>query len=113
MDKDNLKKQLPPLTEGAGKWIAALEKHTAGITLAVGDIKSLLSSLIGEDTEDILKVRIPLLTLTETKYDGAPFNKLRATIWAQLCRKYPDIPDIGSLMSQTMQPNEDPAQYIA
>ncbi|KAI3352182.1 hypothetical protein L3Q82_020998 [Scortum barcoo] len=31
--------RLPDLTEGANKWITALEESTAGITLALGDIK--------------------------------------------------------------------------
>ena len=37
---------IPSLLAGAGKCITCLEKNTAGISLAIGDIKSLLSSLI-------------------------------------------------------------------
>ncbi|KAJ1135373.1 hypothetical protein NDU88_001813 [Pleurodeles waltl] len=114
MDKENLKKQLPQLAEGAGKWIAALEKHTAGITLAIGDIKSLLSSLIGDETDTpFTKAGVKDVTLTNPKCDGAPFNRVRGIVWKQLRKMYPDRPDIGSLMAQTMQPNEDPAQFLS
>ena len=44
MDEEGLRAKLPALMDGASKWIACLEKNTAHISLAKGDIKSLLSS---------------------------------------------------------------------
>lgn len=75
MDKDNLKKQLPQLTEGAGKWIATLEKHNSGVNLGIGDVKSLLISLIGEDAEDIFTLVNDKITITGTEYDGDHLTK--------------------------------------
>lgn len=47
--------RLPDLTEGANKWITALEESTAGVTLALGDIKALVMYIIGKhDAEEIL-----------------------------------------------------------
>ncbi|KAI3363283.1 hypothetical protein L3Q82_011906 [Scortum barcoo] len=54
-DMIGLADRLPDLTEGANKWITALEENTAGITLALGDIKALLMNIIGKhSTEEIL-----------------------------------------------------------
>ncbi|XP_078542467.1 uncharacterized protein LOC144828263 [Lissotriton helveticus] len=114
MDKENHKEQRPPLAEGAGKWIAAFKKHTAGIPLAIGDIKSLLSSLIGEETDTLfIEAGVKDVTLSDSKCDGTHFNKVRGVVWTQLRQMHPDRPDIESLMAQPMQPDEDPAQILS
>ena len=64
MDKEGLQTNLPALMNGAGKWIACLEKNTAGINLAIGNIKNLLNSLIGDQTNIVLtQAQIPAITL--------------------------------------------------
>ena len=48
MDMIGLAGRQPTLTDGANKWITALEESTAGVTLALGDIKALLMHTAGK-----------------------------------------------------------------
>eukprot|EP00064_Thunnus_orientalis_P023754 superscaffoldBa00009313_g24013 len=55
-DMIGLAGRLPDLNEGANKWITALEESTAGVTLALGDIKALLMHMAGTAaTEEVFK----------------------------------------------------------
>ncbi|XP_078515273.1 vomeronasal type-2 receptor 26-like [Lissotriton helveticus] len=77
-------------------------------------MKSLLISIMGEEAEDIFKsVSVNIITMTETKYDGESFNKIGALVWAKLRIKCPDVADVLSLMSLTMQVSEDPIDFIS
>lgn len=54
MDMVGLAARLPHLSEGAGKWITALEESTGDTRLALGDIKALLMHVAGNySTEEI------------------------------------------------------------
>ncbi|KAL7395508.1 hypothetical protein ABVT39_018158 [Epinephelus coioides] len=54
MDMIGLAECLPALTDGADKWIMALEETTAGIQLALGDVKALLTYMAGKQiTQEI------------------------------------------------------------
>ncbi|KAL7381532.1 hypothetical protein ABVT39_007391 [Epinephelus coioides] len=48
IDMIGLAERLPALTDGADKWIMALEETTAGIQLALGDVKALLIYVAGK-----------------------------------------------------------------
>ena len=50
MDMIGLAGRLPTLTDGANKWIIALEESTAGETLALGDIQALLMHTAKKNT---------------------------------------------------------------
>lgn len=113
-DKENLQKKLPPLGEGASKWIEEFEKETAGIKLAVGDIKSMFATLMGGHETNLVfsragydKVKCDL-----TDYDGVPFNNMRAHIWTALRQKYPDQPNIGALLAETLGDDESTHDFL-
>ncbi|KAL7381215.1 hypothetical protein ABVT39_002233 [Epinephelus coioides] len=54
MDMIGLAERLPALTDGADKWIMALEETTAAIQLALGDVKVLLTYVAGKQiTQEI------------------------------------------------------------
>ena len=96
MDKEGLQTKLPALMDGAGKWIACLKKNTAGISLAIDNIISLLGNLIGDKTNTVFaQAQIPAITLTNTTHDGTAFNTYRHRIWTALREMFPDRPDIG------------------
>lgn len=50
MDLTGLINCLPALTEGADRWIRAFEENTAGVKLAIGDIKAILMKVVGQQT---------------------------------------------------------------
>ena len=59
------------LMDGVVKCISCFEKNTAGIDLAIGYVKSLLSSLIGKQTNTMLsQAHIPTVTLTNVEHDS-------------------------------------------
>lgn len=101
-DKDNMKNKLPPLTEGAGKWIEQFECETAGTILAIGDVKSLFAALMGPGDTDALfgQAQVTGVTVANGNHDGVPFNNYRTAVWAALRDRYPDQPDIGALMTE-------------
>lgn len=113
-DKENLQKKLPPLGEGASKWIEHLEKETAGVRLAIGDVKSLFATLMGGHETDSLFQRAGYgqVKCATSNYDGAPFNSARAHIWTALRQKYPDQPNIGALLAETIGDDESPHDFL-
>lgn len=88
-DMIGLAGRLPHLTEGANKWITALEENTAGVTLALGDIKALLMHVGGKHTtEEIFHAAQLPLVVQGNRADDLRFNSFRNRIWAELRKQY-------------------------
>lgn len=64
-DMIGLADRVPDLTEGASRWLTALEVKTAGLTLALGDIKALLIHISGKHTAEEIFVGAELWALAE------------------------------------------------
>lgn len=113
-DKETLRRKLPPLHEGADKWISEFETQTAGLMLATGDVKSLLGALLGgTETEDVfIRAQLPQVTMVITNFDGVPFNNCRMAVWAALREKFPPHPDIGALMNESIGATETPGAFL-
>lgn len=77
--------RLPDLTEGANKLITSLVENTAGVSLALGDIKALLMNIVGKHvTEEILQNATIKTLLSDNSLDGLHFNLYRNEVWRGL-----------------------------
>ena len=102
MDLTGLINHMPALTEGADKWIRVFEENTAGVKLAMGDIKAILTKVVGQQTaaEILIGGR-----------DSVTFGPYRTDIWAALRSKYPSRMDPSKLERQSLKEGENPAQF--
>ncbi|KAJ8411944.1 hypothetical protein AAFF_G00142110 [Aldrovandia affinis] len=107
MDMVGLASRLPDLTEGAGKWITALEESTGGIRLALGDMKSLLMHVVGKHVTDDVFQKTGLSHLNgghRAVYVG--FNGFRNKVWVELRRLYLDKLDPSKLEGEELKEGE-------
>ncbi|KAL7403078.1 hypothetical protein ABVT39_024070 [Epinephelus coioides] len=94
MDMIDLAECLPVLTDGAGKWIMALEETTAGIRLVLGDIKALLTYVAGKQTtQEMFNEALLGLAVTSNAYDDEDFGTHCNRVWQQLRKQYPEKRD--------------------
>ncbi|KAM3608188.1 uncharacterized protein V6R79_020607 [Siganus canaliculatus] len=101
------------LNEGASKWITKLEESTAGVKLALGDIKALLMHVTGKQmTEEVfLDAQLPLVVRGNTA-NHIDFGGHRNFIWAQLRRHYPEKMDPTKLEEEALNEAERPAKFL-
>ena len=112
-DMIGLAGRLPDLNEGANKWITALEESTAGVTLALGDIKALLMHMAGTAaTEEVFKGAHMPAVLLGNSHDPLGFNGYRSRIWAQLRKQYPEKMDPSKLEGERLRDEECPAKFL-
>ncbi|KAM3613819.1 uncharacterized protein V6R79_005486 [Siganus canaliculatus] len=113
MDMVGLASRLPDLNEGASKWITKLEERTAGVKLALGDIKALLMHVAGKQmTEEMfLDAHLPLVVRGNTA-DHIDFGGHRNFIWTQLRRHYPEKIDPTKLEGEALNEAERPAKFL-
>ncbi|KAL7378214.1 hypothetical protein ABVT39_010382 [Epinephelus coioides] len=113
MDMIGLVEQLPALTDGADKWIMTLEETTAGLHLALGDIKALLTYVAGKQTthEMFNDARLGL-AVTSNTYDDRDFGKHRNRLWQQLRKQYPKKRDPTKLEGETLSEDECPSSFL-
>ncbi|KAL7395678.1 hypothetical protein ABVT39_021217 [Epinephelus coioides] len=113
MDMIGLAERLPVLTDGADKWIMALEETTAGMRLALGDIKALLTYVAGKQTtQEMLNEALLGLAVTSNEYNDEDFGTHRNTVWQQLRRQYPERRDPTKLEGETLSENECPSKFL-
>ncbi|KAJ8361983.1 hypothetical protein AAFF_G00407390 [Aldrovandia affinis] len=104
MDMVGLAGRLPDLTEGAGKWITALEESTGGIRLALGDMKALLMHVVGKHVTDGIFQQTGLSHLRDGHVaDYVGFNGHRTKVWGELRRLYPDKLDPSKLEGEELK----------
>ncbi|KAM3622627.1 uncharacterized protein V6R79_001318 [Siganus canaliculatus] len=113
MDMVGLASRLPDLNEGVSKWITKLEESTAGVKLALGDIKALLMHVAGKQmTEEVfLDAQLPLVVRGNTA-DHIGFGGHRNFIWTQLRRHYPEKMDPTKLEGEALNETECPAKFL-
>lgn len=82
MDMVGLASRRPDLHEGANKWITALEESTAGMQLALGDIKALLMHIAGKHIyEEIFHAaRLLPLVVSENRVNDVGFGGHRTQV---------------------------------
>ncbi|KAL7375428.1 hypothetical protein ABVT39_017142 [Epinephelus coioides] len=113
MDMIGLAERLPVLTDGADKWILALEETTAGIRLALGDIKAILMYVAGKQTTQEIVTDAGLTAAFGTNInDGVEFGRYRSRVWAQLRKHYPAKRDPSKLEGETMGEDECPSKFL-
>ncbi|KAL7391691.1 hypothetical protein ABVT39_012960 [Epinephelus coioides] len=113
MDMIGLAERLPVLTDGADKWILALEETTAGIRLALGDIKAILMYVAGKQTTQEILTDAGLTAAFGTNInDGVEFGRYRSRVWAQLRKHYPAKRDPSKLEGETMGEDECPSKFL-
>ncbi|XP_046870728.1 uncharacterized protein LOC124463065 [Hypomesus transpacificus] len=113
MDMIGLAGRLPTLTDGANKWITALEESTAGVTLALGDIKALLMHTAGKQiTEEIFQgAQLPIV-VSGNQVDGVGFGGHRNQVWAELRKHYPEKMDPSKLEGEMLKDDECPSKFL-
>lgn len=105
--------RLPDLTEGANKWITNLEESTAGVTLALGDIKALLMHIVGKHTTEEILLDASLGTLVGgNAADRVGFSGHRGSIWRELKKHFPEKMDPSKLEGETLKENECLAKIL-
>ncbi|XP_078018800.1 uncharacterized protein LOC144458255 [Epinephelus lanceolatus] len=113
MDMIGLAERLPVLTDGADKWIMALEETTAGIQLVVGDIKAILTYVAGKQTTKEIFTDAGLSTAIGTNVnDGVNFGGYRSRVWQQLRAHYPAKRDPSKPEGETMGEDECPSKFL-
>ncbi|KAL7379521.1 hypothetical protein ABVT39_000682 [Epinephelus coioides] len=113
MDMIGLAERLPVLTDGADKWIMALEETTAGIQLAAGDIKAILTYVAGKQTTKEIFTESHLGTAIGTNvHDGVSFGDYHSRVWQQLRAHYPAKRDPSKLEGETMGADECPSKFL-
>ncbi|CAK6964818.1 uncharacterized protein LOC124463065 [Scomber scombrus] len=112
-DMIGLAGRLPDLNEGANKWITAFEESTAGVTLALGDIKALLMHVAGKHTAEEIFLNANLaLVVTENQADHIGFNGFRGNVWTQVRNQYPEKMDPSKLEGEILKDGECPAKFL-
>ncbi|KAL7392773.1 hypothetical protein ABVT39_001356 [Epinephelus coioides] len=113
MDIIGLAEHLPALTDGADKWIMALEETTAGIQLALGDVKALLTYVAGKQTTQEIFTEANVGAAIGNNYsDDMDFGQCRSKVWRQLRKHYPAKRDPSKLEGETLGKNKCPSKFL-
>ncbi len=113
MDMVGLASRLPDLHEGANKWITALEESTAGVKLALGDVKALLMHIIGKHiTKEIFVAAGLPMVVSGNRVDDVGFGGHRTKVWKQLREQYPDKMDPSKLHGETLKDSDNPSTFL-
>lgn len=105
--------RLPELTEGTNKWITALEESTAGVSLALGDIKALLMNLAGKNiTEEIFTAAGLGMVVRGNSSDHVGFGGHRTALWAQMQIQYTEKMDPSKLEGERLGNDECPLKFL-
>ncbi|KAL7381783.1 hypothetical protein ABVT39_011217 [Epinephelus coioides] len=113
MDMIGLAEHLPALTDGADKWIMALEETTAGIQLALGHVKALLTYVAGKQiTQEIFTEASVGAAIGNNYSDDVDFGQYRSKVWRQLRKHYPAKRDPSKLEGETLGENECPSKFL-
>lgn len=112
-DVEGLKSRLPLLQDGASLWIARVESETEGKTLALGDLKYLLSSILGKEAlASALEKQDLNCIVGDPLTDHLPSYNYRTRIWASLRAAYPTRCTANSLKLDKLKPDENPTAFV-
>lgn len=111
MDMIGLADRLPEVTEGANKWITAVEENTGGKRVALGDMKALLMHVAGKQvTEDIFIVAKPRV-VTGNTVDDVAMGPHRNDIWTAVQEHFPERMEHSKLEGEQLKNNEVAFQH--
>ena len=107
-DLKGLIDDLPPIKEGAGKWIRTFEHTTAADRLCMGDTRAVLLQGAGpravQDVENMAG--------TTREPDNSPFDPHRPAWWDALRARYPAQNSAACMTGLKRKPGETAGEYI-
>ena len=110
-DLEGVISRLPNIINGASKWIRTYEELTVGKLIAVGDLKALLTRVLGLSKIEFV-LRNGGLNILDGKYDETTLDHCRGALWATLRREFPVRMDPKSMRGLPIGDTENPASYL-
>ncbi|KAJ8353663.1 hypothetical protein SKAU_G00212300 [Synaphobranchus kaupii] len=111
-DLQNLITTLPDIQEGAAIWIRKLEEEMTGKTMALGDVKALLTKVVGKEQMLDLIENAGYRGADKSTVDGRIFDQYRQKIWDSLRKAYPTRPSTAMLTGVPMKEEESAAAFV-
>ncbi|KAJ8333499.1 hypothetical protein SKAU_G00415070 [Synaphobranchus kaupii] len=111
-DLQNLITTLPDIQEGAAIWIRKLEEEMTGKTLALGDVKALLTKVVGKEKMLDIIENAGYRGADKSTVDGRIFDQYRQKIWDSLRKAYPTQPSTVMLKGVPMKEEESAAAFV-
>ncbi|KAJ8353260.1 hypothetical protein SKAU_G00208270 [Synaphobranchus kaupii] len=111
-DLQNLITTLPDIQEGAAIWIRKLEEEMTGKTMALGDVKALLTKVVGKEKMLDLIENAGYRGADKSTVDGRIFDQYRQKIWDSLRKAYPTRPSTAMLKGVPMKEEESAAAFV-
>lgn len=112
-DVEGLIQRLPVLQEGAGAWITSFENETVGKTLALGDIKFVLSKILGKAEAESALYSVSLHNIMDDpSRDSEPFDDYRSRAWKALRQAYPNRYTPGAVCVEKLKDEENPVAFV-
>ena len=107
-DLKGLMDDLPPIKDGAGKWIRTFERKTTADRLTVGDVRAVLMQGAGPRT-----VRdVDAVAGTTRQPDNSPFDPFRPGWWDSLRDLYPTQNSGACMSGLTRKRGETAGEYL-
>ena len=107
-DLKGVVEDLPPIKQGAGKWIRNLERLTTADRLTMGDIRAVL--MRGEGPRAVNDVENVARTTREP--DDSPFDPYRPIWWEALMGLYPPQNSAACMTGLKRKPSESAGEYL-
>ncbi|KAJ8360966.1 hypothetical protein SKAU_G00174910 [Synaphobranchus kaupii] len=111
-DLQNLITTLPDIQEGAAIWIRKLEEEMTGKTMALGNVKALLTKVVGKEQMLDLIENAGYRGADKSTVDGRIFDQYRQKIWDSLRKAYPTRPSTAMLTGVPMKEEESAAAFV-
>ncbi|KAJ8347159.1 hypothetical protein SKAU_G00285600 [Synaphobranchus kaupii] len=111
-DLQNLITTLPDIQEGAAIWIRKLEEEMTGKTMALGDVKALLTKVVGKEKMLDIIENAGYRGADKSTVDGRIFDQYRQKIWDSLRKAYPTRPSTAMLKGVPMKEEESAAAFV-
>ncbi|KAJ8369274.1 hypothetical protein SKAU_G00093020 [Synaphobranchus kaupii] len=111
-DLQNLITTLPEIQDGAAIWIRKLEEEMTGKTMALGDVKALLTKVVGKEQMLDIIDQAGYTGAEKSAVDGRKFDQYRQRIWDSLRKAYPTRPSTAMLKGMPIKEGESAAAYV-
>ena len=113
VDVSDVVSKLPPIQEGASPWISKFEQIMIGTQLAMGDIRRLLSTLIGPAAMNDIFRKARLDKYIDTgAYDGDFFATHKGPLWRALRDVYVTNVHPDSIILDPLGETENARAYV-
>ncbi|KAJ8375825.1 hypothetical protein SKAU_G00064050 [Synaphobranchus kaupii] len=100
------------IQEGAAIWIRKLEEEMTGKTTALGDVKALLTKVVGKEKMLDIIENAGYRGADKSTVDGRIFDQYRQKIWDSLRKAYPTRPSTAMLKGVPMKEEESAAAFV-